>query len=225
MKRGKSSDTSLRSATPMVFSTTRAAALTPLSTIPWPPDPCSTMMARSHTASTTRVRSSRVTAEPCSTMALLHNLSQANKLSRTYAVLLDALNRYRGKEGQQKVTVEHCRCACRRAGGGRHGREPGRGSTGNQRINPVQNKLPMHLSRRCGVRTRNGSPCRSAAMPNGRCRMHGGMSPGAPKGNTNAFKHGCRGAGSEGGRACRSEGFHAQRVAAQAAIGARAHLT
>jgi hypothetical protein len=34
------------------------------------------------------------------------NLSQANKLGRTYAVLLDALNRHRGK-GQQKVTVEH----------------------------------------------------------------------------------------------------------------------
>jgi hypothetical protein len=34
------------------------------------------------------------------------NLSQANKLSRAYAVLLDALNRHRGK-GQQKVTVEH----------------------------------------------------------------------------------------------------------------------
>jgi hypothetical protein len=34
------------------------------------------------------------------------SLSQANKLSRTYAVLLDALNRHRGK-GQQKVTVEH----------------------------------------------------------------------------------------------------------------------
>jgi hypothetical protein len=34
------------------------------------------------------------------------NLSQANKLSRTHAVLLDALNRHRGK-GQQKVTVEH----------------------------------------------------------------------------------------------------------------------
>jgi hypothetical protein len=33
-------------------------------------------------------------------------LNQANKLSRTYAVLLDALNRHRGK-GQQKVTVEH----------------------------------------------------------------------------------------------------------------------
>src|SRR5215813_767928 len=34
------------------------------------------------------------------------NLSQANKLSRTCAVLLEALNRHRGK-GQQKVTVEH----------------------------------------------------------------------------------------------------------------------
>jgi hypothetical protein len=34
------------------------------------------------------------------------NLAQANKLSRTYVTLLEALNRHRGK-GQQKVTVEH----------------------------------------------------------------------------------------------------------------------
>jgi hypothetical protein len=34
------------------------------------------------------------------------NLSQANKLSRTYAMLLESLNRHRGK-GAQKVTVEH----------------------------------------------------------------------------------------------------------------------
>jgi len=33
-------------------------------------------------------------------------------------------------------------------------------------------------------------PCQSPAMPNGRCRMHGGKSPGAPKGNQNALKHG-----------------------------------
>nr|WP_249815408.1 hypothetical protein [Bradyrhizobium sp. 168] len=33
-------------------------------------------------------------------------LNQANKLSRTYAALLEALNRHRGK-GQQKVVVEH----------------------------------------------------------------------------------------------------------------------
>jgi hypothetical protein len=34
------------------------------------------------------------------------NLNQANKLSRTYATLLESLNRHRGK-GTQKVTVEH----------------------------------------------------------------------------------------------------------------------
>jgi hypothetical protein len=34
------------------------------------------------------------------------NLAQANKLSRTFATLLEALNRHRGK-GQQKMTVEH----------------------------------------------------------------------------------------------------------------------
>lgn len=34
------------------------------------------------------------------------NLSQANKLSRTFATLIEAFNRHRGK-GQQKVIVEH----------------------------------------------------------------------------------------------------------------------
>jgi hypothetical protein len=71
-------------------------------------------------------------------------------------------------------------------------RPRGEGIDRNRRINPMQNRLPMHLSRRCGARTRSGSGsgCRSPAMPNGRCRLHGGMSPGAPKGNKNAFKHG-----------------------------------
>jgi hypothetical protein len=39
------------------------------------------------------------------------NLSQANKLSRTYATLLEALNRHRGKGTQQKVIVEHVNVA------------------------------------------------------------------------------------------------------------------
>jgi len=39
------------------------------------------------------------------------NLAQANKLSRTFATLLEALNRNRGK-GQQKVTVEHVHVHC-----------------------------------------------------------------------------------------------------------------
>ena len=56
---------------------------------------------------------------------------------------------------------------------------------------PMQGKLPMHLSPRCGARSkRTGEPCQSAAMKNGRCRMHGGKSSGAPKGNQNALKHG-----------------------------------
>ncbi len=37
----------------------------------------------------------------------------------------------------------------------------------------MQSNDPM----RCGAKTRNGSPCKSYAMQNGRCRMHGGTSP------------------------------------------------
>ncbi len=38
---------------------------------------------------------------------------------------------------------------------------------------------------RCGARTRRGTACQSPAMPNGRCRIHGGRSPGAPRGERN----------------------------------------
>ena len=65
------------------------------------------------------------------------------------------------------------------------------GGRGYNRIlgnNPMQ--LPKHDSPKCGARTRCGTPCQSRAMLNGRCRMHGGKSPGAPKGNRNAWKHG-----------------------------------
>jgi uncharacterized protein YjcR len=50
--------------------------------------------------------------------------------------------------------------------------------------------LDMRNAPRCGANTRKGTSCQSPAMPNGRCRMHGGKSPGAPKGNRNARKHG-----------------------------------
>lgn len=43
---------------------------------------------------------------------------------------------------------------------------------------------------RCGAKTRNGHPCQSQAMPNGRCRMHGGSNSGAPTGNKNAARPG-----------------------------------
>ena len=51
----------------------------------------------------------------------------------------------------------------------------------------------LRLARRCGARTRSGSPCRSPAV-NGkvRCRMHGGAKgSGAPRGERNGnFRHG-----------------------------------
>lgn len=46
----------------------------------------------------------------------------------------------------------------------------------------------------CGAKTRSGNPCKNRAMKNGRCRMHGGKSTGAPpvkmKKNGNAQTHG-----------------------------------
>lgn len=42
----------------------------------------------------------------------------------------------------------------------------------------------------CGAKTRSGQPCQNRAMANGRCRMHGGKSTGAPKANQNARTHG-----------------------------------
>ena len=57
---------------------------------------------------------------------------------------------------------------------------------------PFQNNNPMHGVYRaiCGAKTRSGGACKTSPMTNGRCRMHGGKSTGAPKGNQNALKHG-----------------------------------
>lgn len=47
----------------------------------------------------------------------------------------------------------------------------------------------------CGAKTRKGAPCKSHPVTGRkRCRMHGGASTGAPKGNRNAWKHGGRSA-------------------------------
>ena len=116
------------------------------------------------------------------------NLTQANKLSRTYAALLEALNRHRGK-GQQKVTVEHVHV---HAGGQAvvgSGRTGGWGCTRNARNNPMQS-IANAPSPRCGPGPAAGSRasrrrCRTAAAG---CTAAG--SPGAPKGNNNALKHG-----------------------------------
>jgi hypothetical protein len=57
--------------------------------------------------------------------------------------------------------------------------------TTNPRKNPVRSvpdwriTIPLaHASPRCGAHTRTGMACKGPAMPNGRCRMHGGASTG-----------------------------------------------
>lgn len=55
-----------------------------------------------------------------------------------------------------------------------------------------RNTGPMRSAPRCGARTRKCTPCQAPAVTGKkRCRMHGGAAgSGAPKGNTNALKHG-----------------------------------
>jgi hypothetical protein len=59
--------------------------------------------------------------------------------------------------------------------------------------NPMREaRAVLVLHPRCGAHARTtGEPCKAPAMANGRCRMHGGMSPGGPTGERNgAYKHG-----------------------------------
>ena len=63
--------------------------------------------------------------------------------------------------------------------------------SGGQPLAPWQlGLIAIAKAPRCCAKTRKGTPCRGMAMRNGRCRMHGGKSPGAPRGNKNAQKTG-----------------------------------
>jgi hypothetical protein len=64
-------------------------------------------------------------------------------------------------------------------------------------VNPMNQDLTTRLNNirgalRCGAKTRGGTACRCPAMRGRRrCRIHGGMSPGAPRGERNGnFEHG-----------------------------------
>jgi hypothetical protein len=122
-------------------------------------------------------------------------LNQANKLVRSFAVLLEALDRHRGAGRPQVVRVE--RVTVEAGGQAIVGAVAQRGGGRRERRNdPMHSRprqpLPMHGSPRCGARTRAGSPCRSPAVRVGRrCRMHGGAAgSGPPAANRNALKHG-----------------------------------
>jgi len=53
------------------------------------------------------------------------------------------------------------------------------------RLGNQGNVATLHAAPRCGAKTRRGTACQSPAMPNGRCRIHGGTSPGGPRGEAN----------------------------------------
>jgi hypothetical protein len=88
------------------------------------------------------------------------------KLLRTYTAKVEVLAKLR-RGGEQTVRVEHVDV-----------------HPGGQAI--VGNVTPGGGAT---VKTED-PPCQSPAMKHGRCRMHGGPSPGAPRGNKNAYKHG-----------------------------------
>ena len=112
---------------------------------------------------------------------------------RIFVEQADALQRLRGKAGQQTVTVEHVHV---HEGGqaivGTVAREHRRGGRGMER----KTAEPPHEKRRrgrlkngnqsgdfskaarCGAKTRRGTWCQCPAMKNGRCRLHGGLSTG-----------------------------------------------
>src|SRR5579871_5515650 len=53
---------------------------------------------------------------------------------------------------------------------------------------PMRQRNPLAMIQRCGAKTRSGGSCRQWAMPNGRCRMHGGKTPRGPA--LPQYKHG-----------------------------------
>jgi hypothetical protein len=111
----------------------------------------------------------------------------ATKLTRTFVTQVEALAKLR-RNGEQVVKHVHVYDGGQAVVVGTIN-QGGKLENGTDHL---MQKRPMHLSPRCLARTRRSTPCQSPAMPNGRCRMHGGKSTGAPKGSQNAWKHGLR---------------------------------
>jgi hypothetical protein len=98
---------------------------------------------------------------------------------------------------KRQTATRHCSTRDRRAGREgdcyRRGITWGFSATGRH---PKMSDNPTPLGRltnspRCGAKTRAGSTCRQPVMKNGRCRLHGGKSPGAPRGERNGnYRHG-----------------------------------
>jgi hypothetical protein len=146
-------------------------------------------MIAAHAASMECYRRAMLSEQPAEMRAM--NLSMANKSSRTFAALLEALNKHRGK-GQQTVRVEHVHVyeggqavvgVVSDQGGGRGGRKNGKQPHEKQIAHASEPALPspntsgellpiagdaewtMPTSRRPVVRGSEGQPQRRNARP------------------------------------------------------------
>jgi hypothetical protein len=77
-----------------------------------------------------------------------------------------------------------------------------------ERVSRLEALVRANAAPRCGARSkRTGKPCRAAAMPNGRCKVHGGKSTGprTPEGLERSrranWKHGYYSREADAGRA------------------------
>jgi hypothetical protein len=127
------------------------------------------------------------------------NTNRANKLLKTYALQVEALKKYRAG-GQQKMIVEHVHVhkggqaivgSVTQGEGGikiKSEKQPHRRWVLNNGNKP----LDLRTLPRCQAKAKStGRRCGNPAMKNKRvCYLHGGKSPGAPRGNKNALKHG-----------------------------------
>ena len=133
------------------------------------------------------------TSMECSRRAMLHEQpfeaaqglrKAAANASRIFVELLSALDRKRGKGGQQKLTVEHVHVHSGGQAVVGNIATDGRGE-GRPEMLEKPRGAPARLAHdaplaqscpRCGARTRAGNRVRSAAMRNRRrCRLHGGQ--------------------------------------------------
>ncbi|UQV19065.1 hypothetical protein MU852_04160 [Brevundimonas albigilva] len=116
-----------------------------------------------------------------------------NQSMRTFTAQVDALTKLRtGGKQQMEVRYVYVDARSQTVIGGYpagEGEGPVRQSEiSNKPMHPVSEPLVMRLRAacRCGARTRAGTPCQAPAIRGKRrCRMHGGRSTGAPKGEAN----------------------------------------
>ena len=131
----------------------------------------------------------RATMENQHPEAIDTNVLRATRLMRLFREQLEAMQKLKGKSGQQSVRVEHVHVhdggqaivgTVTSSGTGRGGMTPTITETPReQRRGRLRNGNPsgdFAKAARCGAKNRRGTPCRCPAMANERCRLHGGLS-------------------------------------------------